>query len=232
METTVLCTWATAICFPSLIYGTQSNDLFEFQSLLHSIPDSHGTACILFIWDRKTFQACPVELAWEMLLGLSWQHGQRGTFLHEIQQSKSETINAWREFSCGIVYFLMFSNLPFSQWGHACGQLMSGFFGWLNNCDLGVVQELLPCPAPTQGSSPHTPQQLEPCSPWPGRLQGVCLAPREELVSMLTQTLPGLAQSRCSTCGDSLASSSPCCWTIPYPAYISETVLCVWGWEN
>lgn len=124
----------------------------------------------------------------------------------------------------------MFSNVPFS---HACGKVMSGFFGWLNNCSLGEWCEscspaLLPCKAPV----PPDPScwSLQPMARqaagsvfghqrWAGG--------RDDPVALL-----GLAQSRCSTCstcGGSLPSSSPCCWTIPYPAYISGTVLCVGG---
>lgn len=122
----------------------------------------------------------------------------------------------------------MFSNAPFSEWGHACGQLMSGFFGWLNNCSLGEWWKscsavLLPCKAPLP---PH-PSCWSPaahgqagCRECVWRRAGECADP---------VALPGPAQSRCSTRGGSLPSSSPCCWTMPYPAYISGTVLRVGG---
>lgn len=147
------------------------------------------------------------------------------TFLSEIQRSNSETINAWREFSCGIVVFLMFSNVPFSEWGHACGQLASGCFGWLSNCDLGEWCRSCspPCraplpPEPAAGAlQPMARQAAE--SVWPPEMSCECADP---------VTLPGPAQGRCSTCGGSLASSSLCCWTIT-PAYISGTVLCGGG---
>lgn len=209
MEKTVLCTWAMDVWFPSLIYGKQSRDLFGFQSccIRFLIPVALHVSCLFEI--EKHFRhalwsclrnAAQAELtAWAVRNFAKWNSA-----------IKIRTINVWREFSCGIVFFLMFSSVPFSEWGHACGQLMSGSFGWLNNCDPAVVQELLSCPAAMPGSSP-TPQLLEPCSSWPGRLQGVDLATRDELVS------PGPAQSRWSTWGCSLPSSSHCSLNHPIP---------------
>lgn len=49
------------------------------------------------------------------------------------------------------------------------------------------VQELLSCPAATQGSSAPRPQLLEPCSPWPGGCREL-FGPGDELVIALTQS--------------------------------------------
>lgn len=106
------------------------------------------------------------------------------TFLSEIQRSNSETINAWREFSCGIVVFLMFSNVPFSEWGHACGQLRSGCFGWLSNCDLG--EWCRSCSPPCRAPLPPEPAAgaLQPMA----RQAAGVFGPQRWAVSVLTQS--------------------------------------------